>query len=31
VILLVLTFLCAPVLIKSSDRIRTLSELDGLI
>ena len=30
-ILLVLTFLCAPVIIKSSDRVRTLSELDGLI
>ena len=31
VILLTLTLLCAPVIIKSSDRIRTLSELDGLI
>ena len=31
VILLVLTFLTVPVIIKSSDRIRTLSELDGLI
>lgn len=31
VILLALTLLTAPVIIKSSDRVRALSELDGLI
>ena len=31
VILLFLTLLCAPVIVKSSDRVRALSELDGLI
>lgn len=31
VLLLVLTLLCAPVIIKSSDRIRALSELRGLL
>ena len=31
VILLALTLLSAPVIIKSSDRVRALSELDGLI
>ena len=31
IILLALTLLSAPVIIKSSDRVRALSELDGLI
>ena len=31
VLLILLSFLCLPVIIKSSDRIRTLSERDGLI